>query len=103
VLFQVLNLLGAHVTAFSHQDRPDVLAMALRTMQLWDQIDWKHALLSPELASDALEIHILIKSAFETKRVDAKAGIHHRANRNMPGWVKLLSQRQVTLMGFCRM
>ena len=98
-LFQMLDLLGTDVAAFGHEHSGDVLAVTLRAVQLGNQIDREHALLSAELAGDALEIHILIEPTIKAERVDLQAGVDHRAYRRVSRGVEFLSQGQGTLVG----
>jgi hypothetical protein len=87
--FQVLDLLCAHIASLDDQDRRQVLAIAPGAAEFGNEIHWKDTLLSPEFAGDAFEIHVLIKTARKTKRMDMQAGIDHRANRRMPGRIEL--------------
>lgn len=91
----MLDLIAAHLAAFSHKHGSDILALALRTMEVGDQIDRKHALIAAELTSHTIEIDILIESAIEAIGMDMQAGVYHRADRRMPARIEFLDQ------GFC--
>ena len=85
-------LIDGHLSARLNEDRPDLLAVADRAMQLGNEVNREDALIASEFAGVSLEIDIVRILALEAEREYPEARIDDRAYGGVPGGIEFLDQ-----------